>query len=94
MENFNNFSRRVQEIIDDSIDSSVDFCTEMLYDNNEIDDVSLIQFRKKVIGQAEYFISYEFDPQNGEIALPLALRSAIAERVNDQVNISFNFKGN
>lgn len=93
MENFSNFSRRMQEIIDDSIDSSVDFCTDMLYDGDEINDVSLVQFRNTVIGQAEIFIASEIDPQNGDIVLPLALKSAIAERVRDQVSISFNFKG-
>ena len=93
MDNFNNFSTLMQKVMDAAIENSVDFCTEMMHDCDELDNVSLSEFRKSVIDQAEFFVANEIDPEHAGIDLPNQLKLAIAERVKDQVRVIFNFQG-
>ncbi len=93
MNNYNQFSKDMQRLIDRTIEGSVDFCEDMMHDSDEDTTTNLEQFREMVYTQAIFFMQNELDPEYADILIPARLLEAIKERTNSAVRISFEFKG-
>ncbi len=93
MNNYNEFSKDMQRLIDRTIMGSIDFCMDMMQDSEEDEVTNLKQFREMVYSQAIYFMQNELDPEYADIVIPERLLEAIRERTNSAVQISFEFKG-
>ena len=93
MNNYNEFSKDMQRLIDRTIEGSIEFCMDMMQDSDEDEVTNLKQFREMVYSQAIYFMQNELDPEYADIVIPERLLEAIRERTNSAVQISFEFKG-
>jgi hypothetical protein len=93
MNNYNEFSKDMQRLIDRTIMGSIDFCMDMMQDSEEDEVTNLKQFREMVYSQAIYFMQNELDPEYADIVIPARLLEAINERTINAVHISFEFKG-
>ncbi len=93
MNNYNEFSKDMQRLIDRTIMGSIDFCMDMMQDSEEDEVTNLKQFREMVYSQAIYFMQNELDPEYADIVIPARLLEAINERTINAVQISFSFKG-
>lgn len=89
--NLNNLSKLVTDLVFRCVDNAVEFCEDMLFETDEIDDTSLNDFRGMCVHQAEYFMETELDP-NGQVVLPDTLKAAIAEAVKSYVDVGFKLK--
>ena len=94
MNNYREFSKDMQRLIDRTIEGSIEFCMDMMQDSDEDEVTNLKQFREMVYSQAIYFMQNELDPEYADIVIPERLLEAIRERTNSAVQISFEFKGN
>ena len=93
MNNYREFSKDMQRLIDRTIEGSIEFCMDMMQDSDEDEVTNLKQFREMVYSQAIYFMQNELDPEYADIVIPERLLEAIRERTNSAVQISFEFKG-
>lgn len=93
MNNYNEFSKDMQRLIDRAVVGAVEFCTDMMHDSDEDEITDLRHFREMTYTQAVYFMQNEIDPEYADVQIPARLQEAIRERVNSAVHISFVFNG-
>ncbi len=93
MNNYVEFSKDMQRLIDRAIEGAVEFCTDMMQDSDEDEITDLRHFREMTYTQAIFFMQNEIDPEYADVQIPARLQEAIKERVNSAVHISFIFNG-